>query len=471
MPALEYVITRPYPWRWTTLTVCAAAVVVLLGLGVFNFAVVGYNQQVSYRDVFESSDDMGWRNKLNTGYTQNRSVNCNPNSLVVGGIYRTNNAIFALNTESLRDPITSAPLGSANYSGDVLDPCRVNRIYMVAEFATHDTKWRAQVACKAPNLFANFTVESIVTLRAGVPNGIVNVDTLGHIDNEQNRPEAIATAVLYALGIDVLSALFFSAPTVPSTTSTTNAFASAMWAEWDPLATDADLPIVVSGIAAPDGSYLLGPGADTFSRLLPTARRAIQNFAIGLHSAILLDLGSTVNLAAGRPDTNILTNITALQTRIQTSDLLSLFMTNTTGAANGVNMTIPAAPFLLSHTDDFRLPIAGRKLNDNGAGASTLVQRYLCHSMVLKPPATLVVDVIVATVSMFMVAWGIAQIGLMYFAKEHSENGNYCACPTCDSYAHRLVPPAAGDSHTLGDKDPQAVEYEWPSTARGPSPR
>ncbi|KAG9076633.1 hypothetical protein FS749_011559 [Ceratobasidium sp. UAMH 11750] len=87
--------------------------------------------------------------------------------------------------------------------------------------------------------------------------------------------------------------------------------------------------------------------------------------------------------------------------------------------------------------------------------------------MVLKPPATLVVDVIVATISMFMVAWGIAQIGLMYFAKEHSTNGNYCACPTCDSYAHRLVPPVK-DSLTPGEKDAQATEYAWPATAGGP---
>ncbi|KAG8782232.1 hypothetical protein FRC12_021056 [Ceratobasidium sp. 428] len=468
---LDYAITRPYPWRWTTLSVFFAAGIVLVGLGLFNFAAVGYNQQVSYQDVFETSDGVGWKNKLNTGYTQNRSVDCNPTSLVVGGIYRTNNAIFALNAESLRDPITSAPLGSANYSGDVLDSCRVNRIYMMAEFATHDTKWRAQVACQTPSLFANFTVESIVTLRAGVPNGIVNVDTLGHIDNEQNRPEAIATSVLYALGIDVLSALFFAAPSVPSSTSTTNASASAMWAEWDPLATDADLPIVVSGMTAPDGSYLLGPGPATFSRLLPSARRAIQNFAIGLHSAILLDVGSTVYVASGRPDNNILTNITALQTRVQTDDLLSTYMTQTTGGANGVNMSIPAAPFLLSHTNEFRLPIAGRKPNDEGLGASRLVQRYLCHSMVLKPPVTLVVDVIVATVSMFMVAWGIAQIGLMYFAKGHFQNGNYCACPTCDSYAHRVVPSAPSDSNTPGDKDPLAVEYAWSPAGDAPSSR
>ncbi|KAG9073410.1 hypothetical protein FS749_015261, partial [Ceratobasidium sp. UAMH 11750] len=149
-------------------------------------------------------------------------MNCNPSSLSVGGIYRTNNAIFSLNAESLRDPTTSAPLGSANYSGDVFDSCRVNRIYMMAEFASHDAKWRAQVACKTPNLFANFSVESIVTLRAGVPNGIVNVDTLGNITNQENRTEAIVTSVLYALGVDVLASLFISAPSFPSSASTAN---------------------------------------------------------------------------------------------------------------------------------------------------------------------------------------------------------------------------------------------------------
>ncbi|QRV98479.1 hypothetical protein RhiJN_26498 [Ceratobasidium sp. AG-Ba] len=458
MPALEYAITRPYPWRWTTVAVGFAAGVVLVGLSIFNFAAVGYNRQSSYRDVFESNADVEWKNKLNTGYTQSRSVDCDPTSLVLGGIYRTNNAIFALNTESLRDPTTSAPLGSANYSGDALDSCRVNRIYMMAEFATHDVKWHAQVACKAPQLFVNFTVESIVTLRAGVTNGIVNTDTLGTIDNEQNRPEAIATSVLYALGLDVLAGLFFRAPPIQSTTTTTNSFASSLWAEWDPLAADGSLPIVLSGIAAPDGTYHLGPGSGALSDLLPPSRRALQNYAIALRDAILVDVGSTVYTGPGRADNNILTNITALQTRIQTSDLLSTYMSATNGSANGLKFTIPVAPFLLSHTTDFRLPIAARKLGDD-ANAARLVQRYLCHSMVLKPPATLVVDVIVATISMFMVAWGIAQIGLMYFAKEHTTNGNYCACPTCDSYAHGLVPRAHKDDATPGEKDFQPAEY------------
>ncbi|KAG8706714.1 hypothetical protein FRC08_000900 [Ceratobasidium sp. 394] len=330
---------------------------------------------------------------------------------------------------------------------------------MIAEFASHDAKWRAQVACKTPNLFVNFTVESIVTLRAGVPNGIVNVDTLGNITNQENRTEAIVTSVLYALGVDVLASLFISAPSFPSSASTANVPASALWAEWDPIATDADIPIAVSGMTSLDGSFLLGGGPDAFNRIKPFARRAVQNYAIAFHSAILVDVASTVDQAAGLPDTNILTNTTALQTRIQTVYLSRTYMTPIDGKANGLNISVPAAPYLLSHYREFKLPIAARKLKDEGVGAARLVQRYLCHSMVLKSPATLVVDVIVATTSMFMIAWPLSQLVLMYFAKNHSTSGNYCVCPTCDAHTGHLVPSVLKDELTPGEADVEAVEY------------
>ncbi|KAH7335025.1 hypothetical protein B0J17DRAFT_770536 [Rhizoctonia solani] len=462
MPSLEYPVTRQYPWRWTTVTVCFCAGFALVALGLFNFAAVGYNAQSAYYDEFKVSTGVEWTNKLNIGYTQDSSIQCDPTSIVLGGTYRTNNAIFALNVESLRDPITLAPLGSANYSGDVLDSCRVNRIYMMAEYASHEVKYRAQVACRNPTLFANFTVDSVVTIRAGVPNGIVNVDTLGRIDNEQSRPEAVATSVLYALGLDVLAAVFFSAPPVPSSSSVNNGTATSLWAEWDPLATNGDLPVILSGLASADGAYIQTKNGSAFEAqgVSVIARTAMRNFAIALHSAILVDVGSTIDLDK---QNNILTNLSALQSRIRTDELLGTFMTQTVGSANGLNFSIPAAPFLLSNSGDFRLPIAARQADDSSP--ARLVQRYLCHRLVLKPPAALIVDVLVATVSMFMVGWGLAQIVLMYVAKEHSVNGNYCTCPACDTYNHAPVPAAVSPKfvNTPGERDGSMVEYGWTS--------
>ena len=219
--------------------------------------------------------------------------------------------------------------------------------------------------------------------------------------------------------------------------------ATTVWVEWDPLATDTDLPIVLTGIASPNGGYAQSSNDATFTELTITARQAIRNFAIAFHSAILVDLGSTAALAAGEPDNNILTNLTALQSRIRTAELLSSFIIQTNGSANGVDFQAPVAPYLLSHTSDFRLPIGARQLNadstassGNGGdpGPAWLVQRYLCHSLVLKPTSTLVVDVLVATVSMFMVAWGIAQLGLMYVAKEHTTNGE-CSYYQCSKFS------------------------------------
>ncbi|KAG8695015.1 hypothetical protein FRC11_001801, partial [Ceratobasidium sp. 423] len=191
----------------------------------------------------------------------------------------------------------------------------------------------------------------------------------------------------------------------------------------------------------------------------PIARAAMRNFAIALHSAILVDVGSTAVL-----NNNILTSTSALQSRINTKDLLKTYMTQTVGSANGLNLSIPAAPLLVSNPGEFRLPIAARQPGDNNA--ARLVQRYLCHSLVLKPPATLVVDVLVATMSMFMVGWGLAQIVLMYVAKEHSVNGNYCSCPACDTYTHARLPKAPESPKfvvTTGE-----TEYGWTSARELP---
>ncbi|CEL58419.1 hypothetical protein RSOLAG1IB_08526 [Rhizoctonia solani AG-1 IB] len=461
MPSLEYPVTRQYPWRWTTITVCFCAGFVMVALGLFNFAAVGYNVQSSYFDEFKDSKGVEWKNKLNIKYTEDNSIRCDSSNLVLGGIYRTNNAIFALNVESLRDPVTTAPMGSANYSGDVLDSCRVNRIYMMAEYSTHEVKYRAQVACRSPSLFANFTVDSVLSIRAGVPNGIVNVDTLGRLEDEQSRPEAIATSVLYALGLDVLGSVFYAAPLVPSSSSVNNGSATSLWAEWDPLSTTEDLPLVLSGMASADGAYLQSRNVSAFESqgVSLSVRAALRNFAVAFHSAILVDVGSTVS-----PDKNILTSSSALQSRIQSREILRTFMIQTTGSANGLNFSIPVAPYLTANSGDFRLPIAARQSGDDNA--ARLVQRYLCHSLSLKPTATLIVDVLVATMSMFMVGWGILQIVLMYVAKEHSLNGNYCPCPSCDTYNHARVPAVPTSpklANTPGDRDDKMTEYGWTS--------
>ncbi|KDN37862.1 hypothetical protein RSAG8_09836, partial [Rhizoctonia solani AG-8 WAC10335] len=128
-----------------------------------------------------------------------------------------------------------------------------------------------------------------------------------------------------------------------------------------------------------------------------------------------------------------------------------------------LNFSIPVAPTLLSNPKEFRLPIAARRPDDNNP--AMLVQRYLCHRLVLKPAATLVVDVLVATMSMFMVGWGLTQIVLMYVAKEHTVNGNYCSCPACDAYNHARVPVTPGSPkfvNTPGERT-SMVEYGWTS--------
>ncbi|CAE7115380.1 unnamed protein product [Rhizoctonia solani] len=128
-----------------------------------------------------------------------------------------------------------------------------------------------------------------------------------------------------------------------------------------PLFHPAPLPLVLSGLASADGAYLQTKNISAFESqgVSPIARAAMRNFAIALHGAILVDIGSTVGLDL---NSNILTNLAVLKSRIQTDQLLGTFMTQTVGSANGLYFSIPVAPIILSNSTEFRLPITARQV-------------------------------------------------------------------------------------------------------------
>ena len=49
--------------------------------------------------------------------------------------------------------------------------------------------------------------------------------------------------------------------------------------------------------------------------------------------------------------------------------------------------------------------------------------QYLCHYQAWKPRTSLITDVFVATISLFMVFWGALKVALNFFAKRTSADG------------------------------------------------
>lgn len=75
-----------------------------------------------------------------------------------------------------------------------------------------------------------------------------------------------------------------------------------------------------------------------------------------------------------------------------------------------------AADFVMSNLTVLSLPF-------NQTQPVPFNARYLCHNLWWKTPTSLVVDVLVATVSLFMVYWGLLQLALKYLAARSSEKG------------------------------------------------
>jgi hypothetical protein len=127
-----------------------------------------------------------------------------------------------------------------------------------------------------------------------------------------------------------------------------------------------------------------------------------ENFALVLWSAVLSDLGVT-----SQP--NILTDPELMR------KVIHLGLDVPQGIElSWINGT--AADFVLSNMTEFKLPF-------NNTQAASFNARYLYRKMWWKTPTNLAVDVIVATVSFFLLFWAVLQLALRYLAVKSSANG------------------------------------------------
>ncbi|KAG8723980.1 hypothetical protein FRC09_000877 [Ceratobasidium sp. 395] len=139
-----------------------------------------------------------------------------------------------------------------------------------------------------------------------------------------------------------------------------------------------------------------------------------QNFASVFWSAVLLDLGVTTGV-------NILTDIELFRQVIRSNIPVDQDFSYDW-------ITGPAADFVLSNVTRFGLPL-------NSTQSTWFNARYLCPQIKWKAPASLAVDVLVATTSLFMVFWQVLHLALRYVASRSSEHANHCTCPRCEGHS------------------------------------
>ncbi|KAF8596425.1 hypothetical protein BDV93DRAFT_563366 [Ceratobasidium sp. AG-I] len=93
--------------------------------------------------------------------------------------------------------------------------------------------------------------------------------------------------------------------------------------------------------------------------------------------------------------------------------------------------------------------------------------QYICRSMTWKQPYNLFIDVLVATVSLFMAYWGILNCALQSLATRASPHGNYCVCTNCNGLPQHMT--STSETHVLRSLD-NGASYEYVPTNPEPTP-
>ncbi|KAG9098099.1 hypothetical protein FS749_004683 [Ceratobasidium sp. UAMH 11750] len=400
----DYPITRPYPWRFATLWIIIVSGLTFAFIVYANVAVVGMTAVTALSTAFQGEKTPSWVNRMNIKKTLRFNLGCDPTTLVAGGTYRTPNGAFTYTIRNFVDKSTREVFSSIGYNGSSLSDCGVQSMGVFVNFITVDALFEANINCTlAGNLEMIATAPSLVTLRADSSSSIMErfEQELTHKQTQSTYLAPAIARLLAALGTDFMNQFLPNIPTIDSTTVRT----------------------VYSGFEIySDMKFFYHPGTWSFfgavsqGAILPKvfnnlSMSVFENFASVFWSAVLVDLGVT-----SRP--NILTNADLFRQVIH-SDLpdikgISLSWVNGT-----------AANFILNNPTEFDLPFTNIQSTSFNA-------RYMCRYLSWKTPVSLVVDVLVATVSFFMLFWAAFKIALQYFAVESSTQGNHCTCPNCE---------------------------------------
>ncbi|KAF8602112.1 hypothetical protein BDV93DRAFT_220626 [Ceratobasidium sp. AG-I] len=398
--AFEYTITRKYPWRFVSTSIAVASFLVLLGLVYTNIAIVGLNPISQYSDHFTASTSPSWRDRINVRKLGGFNLGCEPAMLVAGGTYKTLNSIFTYEIQSFNNATTGMNFSSMNYEAWDLDRCSVPQMDLLLDAQIHESSLRATINCSLPgnaSLIATTAVDAtLLTQFARIPASAPGYSA--RIAESLFRLlKLTGTQVVNIRPTDTLRVRFaYELQQNATIRVTSTTITGITWAYF--------------GNTNGEKKYI--GDVDT---------QTIHNYIYVFWSAILTDLGSVSEV--------------------------DLFTNTTTLARLLINPPSPSATFPTNSSGHSPEALSELGLPLDSTGPSRFTNRYLCHTLSWKPAASLVVDVLVATLSFFMAYWATLNLALSHFAKRNSSNGNYCACPNCDKIHDNIA------SEEFGSKD------------------
>ncbi|KAF8594157.1 hypothetical protein BDV93DRAFT_565733 [Ceratobasidium sp. AG-I] len=368
----DYPIKRPYPWRFTTSLISVTSTFILTGLVYINLAIVGQTPTTFSSTTFGKPPDDSWIDRVNYRKVLN-TRDCDPTTLVSGGTYRTQNGMFPYTIESITSAESGEKISTLVYEGQVIENCTDTALAVAGDFYEQGLTIVGNVTC---------TFSGGIQLIAGF-----NTDTNsgGLAYEPHNHTTQVASQLVKMLSDEAVSQLsgFHPCP-FRFAVNTSHTTPSRERCE-DETLTASTLDV------------LLNIGA---------------NYAQMLWSTIYLDLG--INSPYYIMDNS------ELMRQLLQSNVDAITKLNTSQLNQG-----HVSQDVLANMTGYGLPLEAPK-------QVQVLAQYLCNGMAWKKPSTLVIDVAVATISLFMAYWGALNFVLRFIATRSSPHGNFCVCPNCN---------------------------------------
>ncbi|KAF8596406.1 hypothetical protein BDV93DRAFT_572014 [Ceratobasidium sp. AG-I] len=404
MLRFDYPLTSPYPWRFASLMIIGLSLVTLASLIYINLATVGMTSYAFHSSKFAPQKNLSPLDQLNIRSMENYTIGCTSGSLVAGGTYQTLNGAFTYTIKSIYDQISQAHTSNANYSGTTLSNCAVDAITVTASYVTSEAIFEATVNC---SLFGSLEVIATTNTVVSMPAE----HTAEVIDNRLSNLARDGSRLISEVGSDFFyEALFIYASKRDPETNITQEMRSLSFL----LRLHHNSTIeVLSGSRLVTTHKMYDAGNLNALRevALPQSPVALENYLRIMSSAILSDLG-----VASQP--NIMTS----------TDLFKSFIrpvnfqhdgneSNSAGTTSKINT-------ILADMSSYNLPFASIEPTEFSA-------LYLCYRRNWKTSANLVMDVCVATTSLFLAFWGTMRVILGLFARRTSAKSNHVTCHAC----------------------------------------
>ncbi|KAF8596404.1 hypothetical protein BDV93DRAFT_610898 [Ceratobasidium sp. AG-I] len=318
---------------------------------------------------------------------ENYTIGCDSATLVTGATYQTLNGEFTYTITSLYDQTTGKRTSNASYNGTMLSNCTVDTITVTASYSTYEATFEATVNCSFPD-----GLEVIATTSTAVSMPIEGLREA--IDGRSSNLAHDASRLISGVGSDFFYEVVFRDLLLPNRTDMTSLrFFFQIYQNFT--------------IDELEGSRYIGvKHLDVHANLTnmeeiisPQSPIFFKNYLWILSSAILSDLG-----IASQP--NVMASKDLFMNYIEPvsfSEIVATKMPSIPITVNGI----------LANMSSYNLPFTSIQPTRFSA-------QYLCNYRDWKTPTSLVMDICVATTSLFLGFWGTLRVVLGFLARRMS---------------------------------------------------